>query len=419
MADTEAPRPARMPLEGIRVLDCATIIAAPFAAMLLADYGADVIKIEHPRGDGLRLSGPQKNGVGLSYAYYGRNKRNVVIDFGTPDGQSLVRELVAKSDVLIENFRPGVMERWGLGWDALRAINPRLVMLRMTGFGQFGPYATRAGFGTLAESMSGFAHINGYPDGSPTLPPFGLADGIAGVSAAYATMLALYNRDVNGGQGQMIDVAIIEPILHLMGAQATIYDQLGHIQGRTGNRTINNAPRNVYRTKEGRWVAISTSAQAIAERVMHLVGRPDLIEQPWFRSGPERAKHADLLDGVVGGWIGERSFDNVIRAFEEAGAAVAPIYDIAQVCDDPQYQALQSITTVEDATLGPIRMQNLMFRMSETPGRVRHPGPRLGQHTDDVLREVLGLSDERLRALHAAGVIEPAPGKPPTKRAAA
>jgi formyl-CoA transferase len=217
----------------------------------------------------------------------------------------------------------------------------------------------------------------------------------------------------------MIDVAIIEPILHLMGAQATIYDQLGKIQGRTGNRTINNAPRNVYRTSEGRWVAISTSAQAIAERVMHLVGRPELIDEPWFGSGPERAKHADLLDGIVGGWIGQRSLDEVIRAFEEAGAAVAPIYDIAQVCEDAQYRALESITTVRDATLGPIRMQNLMFRMSGTPGRVRHPGPRLGQHTDDVLREVLGLSDERLRALHASGVIEPAPGKPSSKRAAA
>jgi crotonobetainyl-CoA:carnitine CoA-transferase CaiB-like acyl-CoA transferase len=419
MTQSSSTPPSRLPLDGIRVLDCATIIAAPFAAMLLADYGADVIKVEHPRGDGLRLSGPQKDGVGLSYAYYGRNKRNVVIDFSTAEGQSLLKDLAAKSDVLIENFRPGVMERWNLGWDALHAINPRLVMLRMTGFGQFGPYSGRPGFGTLAESMSGFAHINGYPDGSPTLPPFGLADGIAGVSAAYAVMLALYNRDQKGGAGQMIDVAIIEPILHLMGAQATIFDQLGKIQGRTGNRTINNAPRNVYKTNEGRWVAISTSAQAIAERVMQLVGRPDLIDEPWFRSGPERAKHADLLDGIVGAWIGERSLDEVIRAFEEAGAAVAPIYDIAQVCEDPQYRALESITTVEDPTLGPIRMQNLMFRMSETPGRVRHPGPRLGQHTDDVLRELLGLSDERLRALHAAGVIEPSPGNPSSKRAAA
>ena len=419
MAHDTQDKPKRMPLEGIRVLDCATIIAAPFAAMLLADYGADVIKVEHPRGDGLRLSGAQKNGVGLNYAYYGRNKRNVVIDFGTADGQALMRDLAKKSDVLIENFRPGVMEKWGLGWDDLHEINPRLVMLRMTGFGQFGPYAARPGFGTLAESMSGFAHINGYPDGSPTLPPFGLADGIAGISSAYAVMLALYNRDLHGGPGQMIDVAIIEPILHVMGAQATIFDQLGKIQGRTGNTTTNNAPRNVYKTKEGRWVAVSTSTQSIAERVVTLVGHPELIDEPWFKSGPERAKHTELLDRIVGGWIGARSLDEVIDAFEAAGAAVAPIYDIAQVCEDPQYKALNSIVAVNDSTLGPIKMQNLMFRMSETPGKVRHAGPRLGEHTDEVLREVLGLSEARLRELRQSGVTEPSPGKPSTKRVAA
>ena len=419
MTDHTQLQEKRMPLEGIRVLDCATIIAAPFAAMLLADYGADVIKVEHPRGDGLRLSGAQKNGVGLNYSYYGRNKRNIVIDFGTEDGQALLRDLARKSDVLIENFRPGVMEKWGLGWDELHQVNPRLVMLRMTGFGQFGPYAKRPGFGTLAESMSGFAHINGYSDGPPTLPPFGLADGIAGISSAYAVMLALYNRDVNGGLGQMIDVAIIEPILHVMGAQATILDQLGKIQGRTGNTTTNNAPRNVYKTKEGRWAAISTSAQAIAERVVTLVGHPELIDEPWFKSGPERARHCELLDKIVGEWIAARSLDEVLNAFEEAGAAVAPIYDISQVVADPQYQALNSITTVDDATLGPIKMQNLMFRMSQTPGKVRHPGPRLGEHTDDVLREILELPDQRIRDLHRSGVIEPAPGKPSTKRAAA
>ena len=408
-----------MSLSDLTVLDIATLGAAPQIAAFFGDFGARVIKVEHPRGDGLRLSGAQKEGVGLNYAYYGRNKRNVVIDFGTSEGQALLRELVQKSDVLIENFRPGVMEKWGLGWDTLHALNPRLVMLRMTGFGQFGPYSKRPGFGTLAESMSGFAHINGYPDGPPTLPPFGLADGIAGVSSAYAVMLALYHRDLHGGQGQMIDTAIIEPILHLMGAQATIFDQLGKVQGRTGNTTTNNAPRNVYKTKEGRWVAISTSAQAIAERVVTLVGHPELIEEPWFKSGPERAKHCELLDRIVGGWIGERSLDQVINAFEEAGAAVAPIYDIAQVCEDAQYQALGSITTVEDKTLGPIKMQNLMFRLSETPGKVRHPGPRLGEHTDEVLREVLGLSEARLRELHASGVIEAQPGKPSSKRAAA
>ncbi len=214
----------------------------------------------------------------------------------------------------------------------------------------------------------------------------------------------------------MIDVAIIEPILHLMGAQATIYDQLGIVQGRTGNRSVNNSPRNVYRTKEGRWVAISTSTQSIAERVIRLVGRPDLVDEPWFRSGAERAKHSDLLDQVVGAWIGERSLSEVTTAFEKAEAAVAPIYDIAQVCEDPQYSALDTITTMTDPTLGPIKIQNLLFRMSGTPGALRHPGPSLGQHTDEVLEDVLGLSPERIRSLHEAGIVAPNPGAKSKKR---
>lgn len=394
------------PLHGVRVLDCSTIIAAPFTAMLLADFGADVVKIEHPRGDGLRLSGAEKKGVGLNYAFYGRNKRNIVLDLSKDEGQEILRGLAQKSDVLIENFRPGVMERWGLGWEDLHSLNRRLVMLRMTGFGQFGPYAGRAGFGTLAEAMSGFAHINGFPDGPPTLPPFGLADGVAGLSGAYAVMLALYHRDIRAGEGQMIDIAIIEPLLHLMGAQATIYDQLGQIQGRTGNRSVNNAPRNIYRARDGRWLAISTSAQAVAERVMRLVGRADLIEQPWFRSGPERVTHADELDNIISAWIGERTSDEVVAAFERAGAAVAPVLDISEVVEDPQYQALNTITTVKDPDLGPIKMQNLLFRMGATPGAVHHPGPRLGEHTDSVLQELLGLSEGRLTKLRELGVTQ-------------
>jgi formyl-CoA transferase len=288
---SDAPRAERRPLEGVRVLDCGTIIAAPYAATLLADWGADVIKIEHPDGDSLRRAGPVRNGAGLNYKFYGRNKRHMVLNLSAPKGQEVMRELIAKSDVLIENFRPGVMEKWGLGWEQVRAVNDRLVMLRVSGFGQDGPYAKRPGFGTLAESMSGFAHINGYPDGPPTLPPFGLADGIAALSSAYAVMLALYERDARGGRGQMIDVALIEPILHVLGGQPIIYDQTGAIQGRSGNRSVNNAPRNNYLTRDGRWLAISTAAQAIAERVMELVGHPEVIAEPWFRSGVGRARH--------------------------------------------------------------------------------------------------------------------------------
>ncbi len=406
----EKKRDPGKPLSGIRVLDCATLIAAPYCATCLADWGADVIKIEHPSGDALRRSGPSKNGAGINYKFYGRNKRNIVLNLSTPGGQDVMGRLIEKSDVVIENFRPGVMERWNLGWDRVHAINPRAVMLRTTGFGQFGPYAGRAGFGTLAESMSGFAHINGYPDGSPTLPPFGLADGIAALAGAYAVMLALYNRDVNGGKGQMIDVALIEPIYHILGGQTSMYDQLGVIQGRSGNRSVNNAPRNTYLTRDKRWLAISTAAQAIAERVMRLVGHPELIDEPWFASGTGRAQHADQLDSLVAEWIGQRDAEEVMQAFTEVGAAVAPIYDVAQLIADPQYQALNSVVTLPDEDLGTIRMQNLLFRMSDTPGEVRHAGRRLGQDTDAVLRELLGLGDAELAELKRAGVTQAGDG---------
>ncbi len=398
----------RAPLEGIRVLDCGTIIAAPYAAALLADWGAEVIKIEHPTGDGLRRSGPSKNGANLNYKFYGRNKRNVVLNLSKPEGQEIMKRLVERSDVVIENFRPGVMERWNLGWEALHELNRRVVMLRVTGFGQFGPYASRPGFGTLAESMSGFAHICGTADGPPTLPPFGLADGIAAFTSAYAVMLALYQRDVKGGEGQMIDVALIEPIYHVLGGQTTVYDQTGFIQTRSGNRSVNNAPRNTYKTRDGKWLAMSTASQSIAERVMDMIGKPEVAKESWFTSGAGRATHSDELDEMVGSWIAARDSDAVITAFEDAGAAVAPIYDIAQVIADPQYQALNSIVSVPDEDLGTVRMQNLPFRMSNGVGAVKHGGRRLGRDTDQVLRDVLQMSDSDILALHKSGVTKPA-----------
>ncbi len=392
-------------LEGVRVLDLATIYAGPFAAMLLGDFGADVIKVEHPRGDPLRGHGHSKNGVGLWWKVVSRNKRAVTLDLSKPAGQDVLKGLVEQSDVLIENFRPGVMERWNLGYEQLRAVNPRLVVLRATGFGQFGPYANRPGFGTLAESMSGFAHLTGQPDGPPTLPPFGLADGIAGLAGALAVMTALYHRDARGGEGQMIDLAIIEPILLVLGAQPTIYNQLGLILQRTGNRSGNNAPRNTYRTRDGRWVAVSTSANTVAERTMRLVGHPEVIDEPWFQTGTQRAEHADELDAMVGSWIAERDLDDVVEAFEEAGAAAAPVYDVSQIVADPQYQALGTFIELEDDELGPLLMQNVAYRMTATPGRVRFPGRRLGQDNASVYCELLQLDAKRLSELEAEGVI--------------
>jgi formyl-CoA transferase len=391
------------PLRGIRVLEVATLFAGPLAGTMLGDYGADVVKIEHPKGDPVRTHGASKDGVGLWAKVIGRNKRAITLYLGSPEGQEIFRAMVAGADVVIENFRPGTLERWGLGWDDLSEVNPRLVLARVTGFGQFGPYASRPGFGTLAEAMSGFAAITGEPDGPPTLPPFGLADGIAALTTAFAVMTALRARDLTGN-GQVVDLAIIEPILTLLGPQPTVYDQLGELQRRTGNRSANNAPRNTYRTRDGRWVAISTSAQSVAERVMRLVGRPELVDEPWFASGAERAKHADELDEAVGGWIAARDRDQVVEAFEQAQAAVAPIYDVRDVLVDPQFQALGSILTVPDDELGPLRMQNVLFRLSETPGEIRHAGPALGQHTEEVLGEY-GITPDRLAELRERGVV--------------
>lgn len=392
------------PLTGLRVLDLATLFAGPLAATMLGDFGAEVIKVEHPtKPDPSRGHGPSKDGVGLWWKLLGRNKRTITLDLSRPGGRTTLLRLAATADVIIENFRPGILEKWDLGWAELSAANPRLVLTRVTGFGQFGPYAHRPGFGTLAEAMSGFAAITGEPDAAPTLPPFGLADSIAGLATAYAVMTALAARD-RTGEGQVVDMAIIEPILTVLGPQPIWYDQLGHVQPRTGNRSQNNAPRNTYRTADGGWVAVSTSAQSIAERVMRLVGRPELIDEPWFATGADRARHADLLDAAVGDWIARRTRTEVLAAFEKAEAAVAPIQDVTDVMTDPQYQALDTITTVDDPELGALRMQNVLFRLSATPGTVRWAGRPHGADTATVLTE-LGLTPGEQSALRREGAL--------------
>lgn len=393
-----------LPLSGLRVIDCATLLAGPIIAMLLGDFGAEVVKIEHPRGDPLRGHGHQKNGVGLLWKVVSRNKKAITLNLSTPAGAEIFKRLAATADVVIENFRPGTMERWGLGWEVLHALNPRLVMVRVTGFGQDGPYAQRAGFGTLAEAMSGLAHITGEPDGPPQLPPFGLADGICALTGFGTTLTALYHRDLRGGQGQMIDLAIYEPILTVLGAQVTVYDQLGFIQQRTGNRSPNVAPRNMYRTKDGRWVAISTSADTVAERVMRLVGRADLIDQPWFKTAKGRAEHVDEVDPPVAAWIAAHTLDEALEAFNKAEAAIAPVYDAAHVLADPHFQHRQTIISVDDAELGPLKMQNVIARLSATPGRIRWAGPPLGAHTAEVLG-ALGYTAADLARLRAEGVV--------------
>jgi crotonobetainyl-CoA:carnitine CoA-transferase CaiB-like acyl-CoA transferase len=397
---------AHGPLAGLTVIDCSTILAGPLTCQILGDFGAEVIKVEHPQQpDGMRGHGPSVDGQGIWWKEIARNKRTITLNLGRPEGAAVLLDLVRDADVLVENFRPGTLERWGLGWDELRAANPGLILLRVTGFGQEGPYADRPAFGTLVEAMSGFAHLTGQPDGPPTLPAFGLADSIAGIAGASAVSMALYHRDARGGTGQVIDLSLLEPIMMAVGPGPTVYDRTGAIGQRTGNRSQNNAPRNLYRTADDHWVAVSTSADAIARRVMALVGRPEVAEEPWFATGSGRAQHVELLDAIVGEWIGARSRDEVMQAFGEAGAAVAPVYSAADLVADPQVIARGMLTRVEDEDLGGLLQHNVLYRLSETPGAIRSTGRAHGADTEAILAERLGLDAEQLQALRDADVI--------------
>ena len=386
-------------LGGIRVVEAATLFAAPFAGMLLGDFGAEVIKLEHPRRpDPARGHGPSKDGEGLWFKSLARNKRLATLDLSKRDGADLFLRLVERSDVVLENFRPGTLERWGLGWAELSAANPRLVLARVSGFGQTGPYAQRPGFGTLAEAMSGFAALNGEPDGPPLLPPLALADGVAGLATAFAVLAALRAREASGA-GQVVDVSLVEPLLALLGPQLAAYDLLGTLQPRTGNRSSHNAPRNVYRTSDGAWVAVSASADSVAARVVRLVGRPDLAEEPWFATGAGRVEHVEEIDEAVSRWIAERDRDTVLAAFEEAEAAIAPVYDASEIADDPQLTAVGAISDVDG-----VKMPSVIGRLSETPGAIRHPGRGHGADTEAVFAE-LGVSGDELGRLREEGVV--------------
>jgi crotonobetainyl-CoA:carnitine CoA-transferase CaiB-like acyl-CoA transferase len=392
------------PLDGIRVLDTATLFAGPLAATLLGDYGADVVKVEHPRmGDPAREHSESKNGVGLWWKMLARNKRAVTLDLGKPAGRDLFLRLAADADVVIESFRPGTFERWGLSYEALAEANPGLVLARVSGFGRKGPYASRAGYGTLAEAMCGFAHVTGQPDGPPTLPPFGLADGVSALTLAFGIMAALRARDATGA-GQELDVALIEPLMTLLGPQPMVFDQLGKVQRRIGNRTTSNAPRNTYQAADGTWLAVSASSTTVAIRLMNLIGRPDFVERDWFGTSQGRADHVDELDAAVSEWIGARPADEVVAEFERAEAAVAPVLDIAGIFDHPQYQAMESIVRVPDDDLGTVAMQNLIVRLSETPGAIRWTGRAKGFDNHDVFGAA-GLSAGEIETLESEGVI--------------
>jgi crotonobetainyl-CoA:carnitine CoA-transferase CaiB-like acyl-CoA transferase/citrate lyase beta subunit len=408
-AAEHAPRPSAapedepttpQPLAGIKVLDLASLYAAPLIATSLADFGADVVKVEHPRGDDARRWGLTKDGVPLWWKSISRNKRVAALDLNDERDRAVVRRLCDWADLVVENFRPGRLERWGLGPEELHSSNPKLVIVRVTGFGQTGPKAHEPGFGTLAEAFSGFAHITGATDGPPTLPPFGLADGITGLMGAFATMVALYWRDARGGEGQVIDLSLFEPLFSILGPQVIEYTQLGRIQDRMGNRSPRTSPRNAYRTSDDRWVAVSGGTQQIANRILTAIGRPELADDPRFSDATARRRNADEIDALVAGWVAARTLDEVLAGFNEAQAPVAPVYDAAQIVEDAHYRERGSLLTVADDDLGEVMMPSIVPRLSRTPGEVRTTGPtEIGADTDAVLEAILGIT----RAQSAAG----------------
>ncbi len=394
------------PLHGIRVVDAATLAAGPLVATAMGEFGADVVKVEQPgAGDPLRTWGDRKEDIGLVWKSMSRNKRCVTLDLRQSDGQSLLHDLLDVSDVLIVGNRPSAMARWGIDYETVHQRHPQLVMLHVSGFGRGGPKSDSPGFGTLAEAMSGFAHLTGQPDGPPTLPPFMLADGVAALAATYAVMMALYHRDVHGGSGQLVDVNLIEPLARLIESSTLAYDQLGTITGRVGNRFDASAPRNAYRTADDKWLALSSASPAIAARVYRAIDRPDLADNPDYVDSIPRQQRAGEVDGLVADWVATRTLEEAMAVFGAASVAAAPIYDAEQLLADEHLVARGTFVRVDDPDLGPMTVQAPVAVLSETPGRIDHLGRHLGADNEAVFGGLLGLDPDRLAALRAAGVI--------------
>ncbi|HEY5096419.1 MAG TPA: CoA transferase [Acidimicrobiales bacterium] len=396
----------RGPLHGVRVVDAATLAAGPLVATAMGEFGADVIKVEQPgAGDPLRTWGDRKGEVGLVWKSMSRNKRCVTLDLRQPEGQELFHGLLEASDVLVVNNRPSALARWGIDYETVHQLHPQLVMLHVSGYGRGGPKSDSPGFGTLAEAMSGFAHLTGQPDGPPTLPPFMLADGVAALAATYAVMMALYHRDVHGGGGQLVDVNLIEPLARLIESSTLAYDQLGTVTGRVGNRFDASAPRNAYRTSDDKWLAISSASPNLAARVYRAIDRPDLADDPDYVDPVPRQQRAGEVDQLVAEWIGRRTLAEVMATFEAASVAAAPIYDAQQLLADGHLAARGTFVPVDDPDLGAVTVQGPVAVMTETPGRIDHLGRHLSADTDAVFGELLGLGPDRLAALRASGVI--------------
>ncbi len=400
---------ATPPLADLLVVDLSRLVAGNMVSLQLADHGAEVIKIEDPAtGDPLRAW--RTDGHSLHWKVYARNKKSLALDLRNPDGLALLADLIARADVLIENFRPGTLETMGLSPATLHARNPRLIIVRISGFGQDGPYRTRPGFGTLVEGMSGFAAMNGFADRPPVLPPLALADMIAGLYGAYAVMIA--RREVERGQpGQVIDLPLLDPLVSILGPQAEIWRTSGQLPERTGSRSNTTSPRNVFQTRDGRYIAISASIQAMAERLLRLIGREDMLTDPRFATNTGRVANAEACEAPIAAFIAARDCDDVLAIFDKAGITAAPVYDIDQLIADPHVIEREILVDFPDDDLGQVMMHNVVPRLSATPGAIRTPAPRLGQHTREILH-MLGRDAPAVAALLASGAVAAEPTVP-------
>jgi crotonobetainyl-CoA:carnitine CoA-transferase CaiB-like acyl-CoA transferase len=388
------------------VVEAATLAAGPMVGTALGEFGAEVIKVEEPgAGDPMRTWGHRKEGLGLVWKSVGRNKRCVTLDLRRADGQELFHRLLDVSDVLVVGNRPSALMRWGIDYDAVHDRHPHVVMLHISGYGRGGPKSDRPGYGTLAEAMSGFAHLTGQPDGPPTLPPFMLADGVASLAATYALMMALYHRDVHGGEGQLVDVNLIEPLARLIESSTLSYDQLGIVAGRVGNRLDASAPRNAYRTVDGKWLALSSASPTIAVRVYRAIGRPDLAEDPGYVDPVRRQERALEVDALVAAWVEARTLDEVMKIFEEAEVTAAPVYDAQQLLADEHLRSRGFFVEIDDPDLGAVTVQAPVAQLTDTPGRINHLGRGLGADNSAVFGDLLGVSASRLAALRAEGIV--------------
>lgn len=396
---------AQCPLDGVRVLDLSRLVAGNKATHVLADWGAEVIKVEPPgKGDPLRDWGA--DGISVQWKIYARNKKSIVLNLRDARAKDILLDLVETADVFVENYRTGGLEKMGLAPATLWERNPKLIVLRVTGFGQTGPYASRPGFGTLIEGMSGFAMKTGFPDRPPTLPPMALADMVAGLYGAFATMTALREVETKDGRGQVIDLSLLEPLVSILGGDAALHHVTGKAPTRTGNRSLTASPRNTYKTKDGHWLAISGSMQAMAMRLFRAIGREDMCDDPRYATNAARVAHADEVDAVVQDWVGAKTLEENIAFFEETEVTAGPVYDAGQLRQDPHVIGREALVElpVPEAPGGVMPMHNIIPRMSETPGAIRAPAPTLGQHTDAILCEI-GLDAAAIADLRAAGVV--------------